>query len=190
MQAMATSTYTKTWTYEDLFHLPDDGKRYEIVDGELYEMPAPNPEHAAAVVNLILLLAPVVKALGGRIFTAPIDVFMFGADPVQPDIVVLLASQAGLLTRRGVEGAPSLLIEVLSPTNPEHDRIRKRELYARAGIGEYWLVSPEAASIDVLTLTGRTYRTLVRAAGDEPIQTQVLPDLSFPVSTVFAAVIA
>jgi Uma2 family endonuclease len=182
---MAT-TLTKTWKYEDLFDLPDDGKRYEIIDGALFEMPGPNSDHAIAVANLIVLLAPVVRVFGGRVLTAPLDIFLPGAEPVQPDIVVLLADRLHLIGNRGIEGVPDLLLEVLSPSNPEHDRLRKRALYARAGVREYWLVSPEAATVEVLVLAGDQYRTLVRAGGDEPIRSLVLPELAFAVSTIFS----
>lgn len=176
---------TGGWKYEDLFDLPD-GKRYEIIDGELYEMPAANSDHATVVMNLIAVLLPVVKALGGKIFTAPLDVFFSGANPIQPDVLVLTPDQLGLITKRGIEGAPSLVIEVLSPGNPEHDRITKRALYARGGVREYWIVSPEAAVIEVLALEGGAYRKHVRAGGDELVTSTVLPELSFPASQAFA----
>ena len=119
----------KAWTYEDLFALPDDGRRYEIIEGVLYEMPAPNMEHAELISNLILrVLWPVVEPLGGRVYTAPVDVFLRGANPVQPDLLVLLPEQFGYKSKRGVEGPPALLVEVLSPSNPEHDLVTKRLL--------------------------------------------------------------
>jgi Uma2 family endonuclease len=185
---MATSTPTCTWTYEDLFRLPDDGRRYEIIDGELVEMPAPNFDHATAIMNLILLLAPVVTTVGGLIRTAPHDVFMRDANPVQPDIVVLLADRLHYVSTRGIEGPPNLLKEVLSPSNPAHDRHRKRALYARAGVDEFWLISPEAGVIEILVREGETYHLLVRAGGDELIRSSIVPDLSFPASSVFAVV--
>jgi Uma2 family endonuclease len=83
---------------------------------------------------------------------------------------------------------PSLLLEVLSPSNPQHDRLRKRALYARAGVREYWIVSPEAAVVEVLVLEGDKYRTLVRASADELVTSLVLPDLTFAASAVFAIV--
>jgi Uma2 family endonuclease len=186
---MATTTPVRPWTYQDLFDLPP-GKRYEIIGGDLFEMPAPNSDHAAAVINLILLLGPVVKSLGGRLFTAPIDVFMPGADPVQPDLVVHLPDRLGFLSTRGIDGVPNLLIEALSPSSIEHDRLRKRDLYARAGVGEYWLVDPVSKTIEVLVLDGASYRLFVRAAGNEPIRSEVLSTASFPVSAVFAASLA
>jgi Uma2 family endonuclease len=186
---MATKVPVRRWTYQDLFDLPP-GKRYEIIEGELFEMPGPNSDHATAVINLILLLAPFVKALGGRMFTAPIDVFMPGADPVQPDIVVLMPDRLGLVNIRGVDGVPNLLIETLSPSSLNHDRLRKRELYARAGVGEYWLVDPVTQTIEVLVLDGGTYRLLVRGGADESVRSEVLPNASFSVSAVFAPSLA
>lgn len=182
---MATQPQPKYWTYDDLFDLPDD-KRYEIIDGVLYEMPGPNMAHGDLITNLMLhVLWPVVQPLGGRLYTAPIDVFLIDANPVQPDIFLLLPEQLSLRTKRGVEGPPALIVEVLSPSNPEHDRIVKRGLYARAGVAEYWIVSPEAAIVEILTLEGATYRTLARVAGDEPLTSRVLPDLNLPARLVF-----
>lgn len=184
---MVSTTETRIWTYEDLFSLPDDGKRYEIIAGELYEMPSPSYDHAAAIINLIFILGPIVRALGGSIVTAPLDVFFADANPVQPDIVVLLPDRLKYISRRGVEGPPDLLIEVLSPSNPEHDRQRKRALYARGGVREYWIVSPEAGTIEVLVLEGDSFRTLSRAGADEPVRSSLFPELEFRASDIFAS---
>ena len=149
-------------------------------------MPAPGSDHAFTITILLLLLGPLVKALGVRISAAPMDVFFAGANPVQPDIVVLLAERLHLVSERGIEGAPNLLIEVLSPSNPEHDLITKRELYARGGVPEYWLVTPKTGTVEVLALDGTVYRTHVRAAGDQVVTSLVLAGLSFPASAAFA----
>jgi Uma2 family endonuclease len=183
---MAITSFAKTWTYEDLFTLPDDGKRYEIIEGELFEMPAPTFEHSTAVMNLIALFLPVVTSLGGLIRTAPLDVFIPGGNPVQPDIVILLPDRLHLIRSRGIEGPPNVVMEVLSPSNPGHDRIRKRLLYARAGVDEYWLVSPEAAIIEVWVREGDAFRLFGRAGEDEPVRSKIFGDLSFPASAVFA----
>ena len=185
---MAAQQQPKIWTYDDLLTLPDDGKRYEIIAGELYEMPAPTMEHGDLIANLLhRILWPVVEPLGGRVYTAPIDVFLLDANPVQPDIFVLLPEQFGLKSRRGVEGPPALIVEVLSPGNPEHDRIVKRALYARAGVPEYWIVSPEAAIVEILALHEGAYRTHARLAEDEPLTSLALPALAAPASAIFAA---
>jgi Uma2 family endonuclease len=185
---MATRQPEHYWTYEDLLALPEDGKRYEIIEGVLHEMPAPNLDHAAVIMNLILyVFAPLVKSLGLRIFTAPVDVFLTAGNPVQPDLVILLPEHLHLCSKRGIEGPPLLVVEVLSPSNPEHDRLVKRAIYARAGVPEYWIVSPEAAVIEVLALDGERYRTHARVAGDEPLTSAVLPDIACPAEVVFTA---
>lgn len=183
---MALQKPAGQWTYEDLFNLPED-KRYEIIDGELYELLAPNLDHATIIMNLIMALAPLVRSLGGQILAAPVDVFIPGGNPVEPDVMVLLPASFSRAAKRGIEGAPDLVVEVLSPSNPSHDRIRKRALHARGGIPEYWIVSPEAASVEVLHLVEGEYQTHCRAAGDELVSSFVLPELSVKASEIFAS---
>lgn len=184
---MAVTKPAGTWTYEDLFSLPDDGRRYEIIEGELYEMPAPNWDHAMTVMNLILLLAPVVQALGGRLATAPLDVFFPGADPVQPDILVLLPTWEGLLELRGPRGTPDLVIEVLSPSNRGHDLLTKRALYGRASVREYWLVDPANRTVEVLSPHQDALYTQQTASGTGKITSPLL-EASFPLAAIFAGV--
>jgi Uma2 family endonuclease len=181
---MTTTLPERAWKFEDLFGLPD-GRRYEIIAGELFELPTPGTDHATAVINLLLLLHPEVKKLDGLILLGPLVVFMKGADPVLPDIMVVLPDRRHYMSKRGIEGPPNLLVEILCAANPAHDRLRKRALYARAGVLEFWIVSPEAATIEVLTLDGDDYTLLARSGGDEPIKSQLFPDLIFPVSAVF-----
>ena len=159
-----------TWTYEDLLARPDDGKRYEIIEGVLYEIPGANAEHALAIINLVALFLPIVRAVGGTILTAPFDVFFLGANPVQPDILVLLPAGA-VLRRRGVEGAPDLVIEVLSPSNRGHDLLTKRALYGRAGVREYWVVDPVARTIGILVVDRDALHAHQAAAGSDAVAT-------------------
>ena len=182
---MAVTKPAGGWTYDDLFNLPDGGMHYEIIDGELYELPRRESDHGRVVMNLIGLLLPIADQVGGQLFTGPLGLFLAGADPVQPDLILLTADQLHLGSQRGIEGPPALVIEVLSPSNLEHARITKRVLYARGGVPKYWLVSPEAATIEVLALEVGAYRTHVRAGNDEPVTPTVLPDLPFPASAAF-----
>jgi Uma2 family endonuclease len=185
---MAQTKLAGTWTYADLFALPDDGRRYEIIEGELYEMPAPSWAHATVIANLISALIPLVMMLGGRWRTAPLDVFFQGADPVQPDIIVLLPESQAHPTERGVEGPPDLLIEVLSPSNRGHDLLLKRSLYARAGVREYWLVDPEARTIEILALDRDAFHLAVTASGDETPVSPLLGSLPTSVADLFAGI--
>ena len=185
---MALTKPAGTWTYEDLFSLPDDGRRYEIIEGELYEMPAPSWDHAVTIVNVLALLIPVVQSLRGQVVTAPLDVFFPGADPVQPDIVVLLPESGAIGAGRGVEGAPDLLVEVLSPSNRGHDLLTKRALYARAGVREYWIVDPASQTVEVLTLDRDAFHTVQTTAGDDAVISSLLGGAAFPVTAIFAGV--
>ncbi len=175
-----------TWTYDDLLALPEEGKRYEIIEGVLYETPAPNWAHATVLFNLTILLAPFVQALCGYLRFAPFDVFFPGADPVQPDIVVLLPGSGGRPVRRGAEGPPALVVEVLSPLNRGHDLLTKRALYARAGVREYWIVDPEARTLNILVLDGDVLRGHQAATEDVAVRSPLMPAAAFPVSALFA----
>jgi Uma2 family endonuclease len=183
---MALTRPAGTWTYDDLLSLPDDGKRYEIIEGDLYEMPPPSAYHAVTRINLLFVLGPAVLARGGRIFTAPFDVFFLGANPIQPDIVVTLTELGGRLRRRGFEGVPDLVVEVLSPSNRVHDVLTKRALYARAGVREYWIVDPIERSVDVLTLDRDAFHAAQLATGNDAVISPVLDGAEFPLAAIFA----
>lgn len=172
-------------TANDYYAMQDDGKRYELIDGELYEMPSPSPLHQDILQNLFMLLHGLVHATGGRLYVAPLDVYLSAHRVVQPDLLILLPERTGLVTRRGVEGAPNLVIEVLSPSNTQHDRERKLRLYAEAGVSEVWYVSPEMELIEVLVLRDGRYEVHTRAGRDEPVTSTVLPGLSCPASAAF-----
>jgi len=185
---MAQTKPAGAWTYEDLFTLPDDGKRYEIIEGELYEMPAPNLAHATTIMNLIALLLPIVSTLGGRLLAAPLDVFFQGADPVQPDLLAILPGWQGTLPSRGPQGAPDLVVEVLSPSNRGHDILLKRSLYARAGVREYWIVDPEARTLEILALDRDAFHRAVAASDEERPVSPLLGPLPIAVDELFAGI--
>ena len=224
---MALTKPAGSWTYADLAKLPDDGTQFEIIEGELYEMPPPLLAHASVVIALIDLLLPLIKGMGGRLWTAPVGVFFAGADPVEPDIVVLLPGGSARRSRNGIEGPPDLLIEVLSPSNRAHDQIRKRALYAngggrgrvvrhgvvgppdlltevlspsnrahdqvrkralyaRGGVREYWIVDPDAASIEIIGADGETVQlTTAETASVLALNSPLLGDLAADPALLF-----
>ena len=151
-------------------------------------MPAPSWVNAVTIVNMLALLIPVIQSLGGRVVTAPLDVFCEGADPVQPDIVALLPGSAAIGAGRGVEGAPDLLIEVLSPADRGHDLLTKRALYARAGVREYWIVDRASRAVEILALERDALHMVQRASGDNAVISSLLGDAAFPLAAIFAGV--
>jgi Uma2 family endonuclease len=185
---MALEKPAGTWTYDDLSSLPDDGRRYEIIEGELYEMPAANLIHATILINLLRLLLPAVAAMRGRLYTAPVDVFFEGADPVQPDIVIVLAGWEGKARVRGLEGAPDLVIEILSPSNRGHDLLMKRALYARAGVREYWIVDPDRRAVELLALDRDAFHTVHAEVGEVEVASPLLAGALFPLAAIFSGI--
>ena len=184
---MAVAKPAGTWTYEDLFSLPQD-KRYEIIEGELYEMPSPSRAHATTIINLIALLLPIVANLRARLYTAPFDVFVPGGAPVQPDILVVLPETGTRVEDHGVEGPPDLVIEILSPSNRVHDLLTKRALYGRAGVREYWIVDPEARTLEVLVLDGDALHRASVASGADVPDSPLLGPLPVAAADLFAGI--
>lgn len=138
-----------TWCYERWQRLPDDGNRYEVIDGVLYMSTAPSFWHQQIVICLIELVGLPLKAQGIAIPSAsPVGVIMEGADPVQPDFLLIRRERKSIVAEDGrVRGVPDLIAEVLSPSNPELDTVVKRAAYARAGVPEYWIVRPETRDV-------------------------------------------
>jgi Uma2 family endonuclease len=147
---MATQPAQNRWTYAEFARLPDDGNRYEVIAGELHMTPAPRPLHQRVAFELGRLLGNFVEEHKlGWVLPAPIDVLFAEGDYLEPDLVFLRRERVGLITDRGVEGAPDLVIEVLSGSTASRDRGIKRERYARFGVQQYWIVDPEGMQVEV-----------------------------------------
>jgi Uma2 family endonuclease len=144
------------YSYADLATFPDDGLRREIIDGELIVSPAPRLRHQRISARLYLIIGNHLEAHGGgELFYAPVDVLFSDTNVVEPDLLFVADDQSGILTEMNVQGAPALVIEVLSEARI--DRVRKRDLYARFGVPEYWVVDPEADRVEVYRLRGGAY---------------------------------
>ena len=172
-------------TMDDLHKMPDDGRRYELIGGVIYVSPAPLVKHQAVALELAERLSQHVKAHRlGQVFVAPLDVRLSPHDVVQPDLIVVLREHRRRLTKARLEGTPDLAIEILSPSIPGHDLVRKAALYAAAGVPEYWIVDPRNDTVRVLSLENRTYVDMPRT--EETIRSQVLPRLEISVRELFA----
>jgi Uma2 family endonuclease len=168
-------------TYQDYQELPDDGKRYELHEGELSVTPAPSPEHQESLANLNDFIRQHVRTRGlGKVFFAPLDCILDDTTIVQPDLVYLDASRLGELSKRGIEGPPTLVVEVVSPTTRRTDQVRKLQLYAKYRVPYYWFVDPEARAIDayVLDEAGGTYQLAARVSGLDAVSLPPFPDLA------------
>lgn len=135
-------------TYDDLAAMPDDGKRYELINGEIFELTGPTPKHQRAAFALATSLRAFVQPRQlGEVFVAPLDVSFSVHNTVQPDIIFVSQERRSIIKSQKIEGVPDLLMEVLSPSNVMHDVVRKAATYATFGVPEYWLVDPENKTI-------------------------------------------
>jgi Uma2 family endonuclease len=146
---MGMATASKHWTIDMVRALPDDPNRYEIIDGELFVTPAPSVVHQRAVLQLALRLAPYLKAERlGEAIIAPADVEFAPDTMVEPDLFVV-PPIVGRPPRSWTEvGRLLLVVEVLSPSTARADRVRKRALYARKRVPEYWIVDVDARVVE------------------------------------------
>jgi Uma2 family endonuclease len=155
-----------TLTYRDYEVLPNDGRRYEIHDGELSVTAAPTPQHQLISINLLrVLLRHVPSVAPGLLLAAPLDVILSDATIVQPDLVYLAPDRIARISRRGIEGPPTLAVEILSPSTRTIDRVTKRQLYARHGVPYLWLADPDTRAVEALGLRGDRYVLVGGATG-------------------------
>lgn len=147
------SLTTTTLTYHDYMLLPDDGKRYEIIEGDLCLTPAPATRHQIIVGRLIhLLLSYLETHPVGTVLTAPCDVLLSDTDIVQPDVLYVRNNSKAHVTEHNVQGPPDVVVEILSPGTAARDRDLKLKRYERFGVQEYWLVDPNYNTFEILAL--------------------------------------
>ena len=142
-----------SWNRARWEQLEEDGRRYEVIDGVLYMATAPSSFHQWIIRQIVRTLFEQIDDTGaGVTLWAPIGLFMPHCDPVQPDVVMVRTSDLDIFQERRIYGVPALLVEVLSPSNPEQDTQIKRSAYARAGVPEYWIVRPASRDLLVCSL--------------------------------------
>jgi Uma2 family endonuclease len=146
------------WDYAAYASIPLDGNRHEIIDGEHFVNPAPNLYHQEISRHIQFQLYSQIELSGlGKVIDAPVDLQLSDNDIVQPDLVVVTLERKQILTPTKIKGVPDLVVEILSPSNPDHDLKTKRKLYEEAGIAEYWIALPDEHQILQLVLSEGRY---------------------------------
>ncbi len=146
---MATTQRAVKRTYEDYCATADD-KRYELLNGDLMMVPAPNTKHQRVLRKLLVELDRFTQERGlGEMYVAPCDVVLSDTDVVQPDLLFISRAREHTITDENVRGAPDLVIEILSPSTADRDVGYKHELYGRHGVREYWIVDPMVQTVAV-----------------------------------------
>jgi Uma2 family endonuclease len=178
-------------TYRDYEALPNDRRRYEIHDGELCVTPAPSLEHQIIQGNLLrVMFGHVPDRTPGIVLSAPTDVILAdrpdATSIVQPDVLYIGLDRMRRTSQRGIEGGPTLAVEIVSPSTRTIDRVTKRGLYARYGVPYLWLVDPNARVVEAFVLERERYVLAATAAGAEPLDLPpftalaLIPDALWP----------
>ena len=179
------------YTYADILAL-SEGKRGELVEGVYRMAPAPSTSHQSIVTELLVQIGSYLKGKRRKVFPAPFGVRLFerkGDHPhnvttyVEPDISVICDPDK--LDERGCKGAPDLVIEVLSPASLGHDRLTKFNLYQRAGVKEYWIVSPHEKTLQVFLLEEGRFSAVGFYGPTERVKVAVLDDCTVDLTPVF-----
>lgn len=173
-------------TYADYAALPDDGRRHELVEGELSMTPAPGSAHQWVVIQLARLLLDHVERHGlGTVWISPIDVILDDSTVLQPDIVYLAKDRERQMRKRGVDGAPTLVVEVASPARSVRDLNRKGELYFANGIPHFWIVEPDRRTLEGRVLGDGRYVAEAVFHGDAVARLRPFSDLEIPLSKIW-----
>jgi len=185
MSALALAAYEPPYTYKDYCAMDDDVRR-EIIDGVIYNMAAPTTTHQRVMAIISTRLENFLAGKKCRMFFSPIDVRLDydkgDYTVVQPDIIVVC--DRSKIDKHGIKGAPDLVVEVLSPSSHQMDRIRKQKKYHKSGVREYWIVDPEHKIVQTFIYEGdKTYTNSYSES--DTIQVQVLPGCEVDLSNVF-----
>jgi Uma2 family endonuclease len=163
-------------TYADYELFPDDGLRHEIIDGEHYVTASPITRHQRISLSLLHLIQSYLDTHPiGELFSAPFDVVLSFTDVVVPDLIYLSKARAHLLTAKNLQGAPDLVVEILSPSTRPRDERLKRDLYERVGVTEYWLVDPDGDFVTIYRRGAAEFLPPLRFEKDAVVTTLLLP---------------
>lgn len=154
---MASGSRSTGLTYEALWEFPDDNRIREIIDGELFVTPPPSVRHQQIVGEIFGRLWLYAKEQGGEVLSAPTGVHLSNRDFVEPDVVFLTPSSLGKVEKAFIRSAPDIVVEVSSPSTRGRDLLRKRDLYERSGVPEYWFVDLDSDRIVVHRLSEGGY---------------------------------
>lgn len=173
-------------SYTDLVNAPEDGRRYELYDGEVFVVASPLPRHQIISDNVAALLRSYGAAHGGTYLTTPIDIVFSEYDVLMPDLVFFVEGRKHLVQLDvPIRHAPDLAVEILSPSTATIDRGRKMQMFARYGVREYWIIDPIEERLEIHTSTPGGDELAQVATGPFPIRSPLMPELDALVESLF-----
>jgi Uma2 family endonuclease len=180
---MATQPTTGL-TYQDLRAFPDDNLRRELIDGELLVTPSPSRRHQQTVLKLAGAPLAVQELHGGEVYPAPMDVLLSNANVIEPDLLFLRPGNLETVDPDKIQKVPDLVIEVSSPSTRRTDLTRKKELYERFGVSEYWFVDLQEEHVEVYRLRRGRFGVPEILRNGDVLTSPVLPGFSFDLSAI------
>lgn len=175
---------SKPWTVDDYLQLEESNAPCELINGELFMSPSPTPLHQIISSSLNDLLKAEAEKKGGIVFYAPIDLFIDRKNVFQPDLVFISSERLNIITKKGIEGVPDLIIEIISPSNMFTDRNSKKNIYQMIGVQEYWIVDPANHTLEIYRHGEENTPSLyLREEGE--VTSSVLTDLKFNLKEIF-----
>jgi Uma2 family endonuclease len=179
------TTEKKKYTYADYLKTPDD-ERYELIEGELLMTPSPVTRHQRISRKIEFMLEKCVTENDlGEVFDAPYDVYLDAENVVQPDLLFVMKERLNIIGEKNIQGAPDLVIEIISEATAYRDLVQKKKLYARFGVKEYWIVLPEESSVEVYTLKDNTFGLYTTYGRDDTLKSPLLQKLKIDLKKIF-----
>jgi Uma2 family endonuclease len=173
-------------TYAELEQWPDDGRRYELYGGEVIVVPAPLPIHQVVALRVYDVLKPYAEANGGLALCSPLDIVFSEYDVLQPDVVFFDAERRGRINlQAAIRIVPNLVVEVLSRSTAARDRGRKRKVFARYGVPEYWIIDPSVQTLEVLRNAAGAFDQVAAFEREALATAATLHGLTFPLTNLF-----
>ncbi|MBM2811293.1 MAG: hypothetical protein HW416_2052 [Chloroflexi bacterium] len=171
---------------EDIWDTPEDGNRYEVVDGNLYMTPPPIPEHQSGSGMLHVFVGHYVHAHSlGRVFSAPIGLVLDDENGLQPDLIYVSNAHLSIIGPKAIEGPPDLVVEVLSPSTRSRDYGIKMRRYAAGGVPNYWILDPLARTVEDYRLGERGYVLQGTYGPGRVFRPELFPVLEIPVDQLW-----
>lgn len=179
------ATVKKKYTYEDYLKMPDD-QRYELIEGELLMTPSPKIDHQRISRKLEFKMVKFAEENDlGEVFDAPCDVYLDEENVTQPDILFVSKAKAPIIAENNIQGAPDLIVEILSEGTAYRDAIQKKMLYARFGVKEYWIVAPKEKMIELYILKNNTYQLAKTYFYSDTLESQILKGFRVELKEIF-----
>lgn len=171
--------------YSHIAATPDDGRRYQLAQGNLFVTPSPSPAHQRISKRLLILLVDYFEGRSiGEVFDAPIDLILTEQDVFVPDLLVVADPQH--VTKRGIEGPPLLVVEILSPSTHKHDRGVKARRYAELGVEHYWIVDADRQRIECHQRVEGLFRRVIEAEAEATLRHPQWPDLQIALAPLWS----